>query len=82
VQVLTITSSHGLFSNGTGETAEREARMRTLASRLEFKVVKNGERYSLTRTADVSRPVNETDLSLAQAEELLETWKLRGPHGG
>jgi hypothetical protein len=82
VQVLTITSSHGLFSDGTTASSEREARMRALANKLEFEVVKNGARYSLTRTADVSRPVNETELSLAQAEELLETWKLRGLQGG
>ena len=82
VQVLTITSSHGLFSDGTTARSEREARMRALASKLEFEVLKNGERYSLTRTADVSRPVKEPDLSLAQAEQLLETWKLRGLQGG
>ena len=33
---------------------------------------------TLIRTADVSRPVNEKDLTLKEAEELLETWKLRG----
>ncbi len=82
VQVLTITSSHGVFPNAASESTGREARLRALAKQLEFEVMKNGERYSLTRTADVSRPVQETDLSLAEAEELLETWKLRGPHGG
>jgi len=82
VQVLTITSSHNLFANSTSESTEREARMRTLAGQLEFEVTKDGERYSLTRTADVSRPVKETGLTLAQAEQLLETWKLRGLHGG
>lgn len=82
VQVLTITSSHGLFSDAPTASSEREARLRALAKQLEFEVVKNGERYGLTRTRGVSRPVEETDLSLSQAEELLETWKLRGPHGG
>ena len=57
---------------------EREIRMRDLAHRLLFKVEKTGGRFTLIRTADVSRPVNEKDLTLKEAEELLETWKLRG----
>jgi hypothetical protein len=82
VQVLAITSSHGLFADDTSGDNQREARLRDLAGKLEFKVVKDGERYSLTRTADVSRPVEEQNLSLAEAEQLLETWKLRGLQGG
>ena len=57
---------------------EREIRMRDLAQRLLFKVEKTDGRYTLIRTSDVSRPVNEKDLTLKEAEELLETWKLRG----
>jgi hypothetical protein len=57
---------------------ERENRMRDLAQRLLFKVEKANERFTLIRTADVSRPVNEKDLTLEEAEDLLETWKLRG----
>jgi hypothetical protein len=57
---------------------ERERRMRDLAQKLMFKVEKTDERYTLIRTADVSRPVNEKGLTLKQAEDLLETWKLRG----
>jgi hypothetical protein len=34
------------------------------------------------RAADVSRPVVEEGLTLSQAEELLERWKLRGLGGG
>jgi hypothetical protein len=60
---------------------ERESRMRDLAQKLMFKVEKTGGRFSLIRTADVSRPVNEKDLTLQEAEELLETWKLRGQGG-
>jgi hypothetical protein len=59
-------------------TEERESRMRDLAQRLLFTVEKTDERYTLIRTADLSRPVNEKDLTLKDAEELLETWKLRG----
>jgi hypothetical protein len=57
---------------------ERESRMRDLALQLLFKVEKTDDRYTLIRTADVSRPVNEKGLTLKQAEDLLETWKLRG----
>ncbi|HEY7298850.1 MAG TPA: hypothetical protein VH684_13160 [Xanthobacteraceae bacterium] len=62
--------------------SEREANLRALAERLEFSVEKAGDRYKLTRTAAVSRPVCEPDLTLDQAEELLATWKLRGLGGG
>jgi hypothetical protein len=58
------------------------ANLRELAERLEFKVEQHGDRFTLTRTADVSRPVVEEGLTLAEAEELLERWKLRGLGGG
>jgi len=57
---------------------EREALMRTLAGRLEFSVEKTGGRFTLLRTADVVPPVCEECLTLNQAEQLLQTWKLRG----
>jgi hypothetical protein len=60
---------------------EREARMRDLAQRLLFKVEMTNGRYTLIRTADVSRPVHEKNLTLKEAEDLLETWKLRGQGG-
>jgi hypothetical protein len=60
---------------------ERESRMRDLAQKLMFRLEKSNGRYTLIRTADVSRPVNEKDLTLKEAEELLETWKLRGQGG-
>jgi hypothetical protein len=34
------------------------------------------------READVATAVRGENLSLDEAEELLETWKLRGFHGG
>jgi hypothetical protein len=60
---------------------EREARMRDLTQRLLFKVEKANGLFTLIRTADVSRPVHEMDLTLQEAEDLLETWKLRGQGG-
>jgi hypothetical protein len=59
-----------------------EANLRALAERLQFKVEQHGDRFTLTRTADVSRPVVEEGLTLSEAKELLERWKLRGLGGG
>jgi hypothetical protein len=56
--------------------SEREAHMWALAGRLEFAVQKTGERFTLTRTADVTVPVRQDRLTLDQAEGLLEIWKL------
>ena len=58
------------------------SQLRELAERLEFQVEQRGDRFTLTRTADVSRPVVEEGLTLSEAEELLERWKLRGLGGG
>jgi hypothetical protein len=66
----------------TQSTGTREAEMCELARQLEFKVEKTGGRFTLTRTADLSRPERAERLTLAQAEELLETWKLRDLGGG
>ena len=61
---------------------DRESEMISLAGRLQFEVEKQGSRYALHRSADVSEPVHEGNLTLAEAEEFLNTWKLRGFHGG
>lgn len=58
------------------------AKLADLAERLQFKLEQHGERFTLSRTADVSRPVVEEDLTLSEAHELLERWKLRGLGGG
>ena len=62
--------------------AEREERLRQLASKLFFTLEHKGSRYDLYRDADVSRPVQHENLTLDEVEELLNRWKLRGPHGG
>ncbi len=64
------------------QPSEREAHLCALAERLEFTVEKSGERFRLTRTAGVERPVREEGLTLERAEQLLNEWKLRGFHGG
>ena len=61
---------------------ERERHMYALATELLFDVKKEGARFTLTREADVSAPVRHENLTLAEAEEVLSTWKLRGAHGG
>lgn len=60
----------------------REAKMCALAEKLLFKVDKTDGGFTLTRTTDVSRPERRENLTLSQAEDLLETWKLRGLGGG
>ena len=50
--------------NATQEHSEREARMRTLAGRLEFSVQKAGDHFTLLRTVDVTPPVCAERLTL------------------
>jgi hypothetical protein len=61
---------------------ECERHMRQLAHALFFAVEKQGARFTLTRRVDVARPVRHDNLTLEQAEEVLNRWKLRGPHCG
>jgi hypothetical protein len=56
--------------------------LRALADNLLFNVEKTGDRFTLLRTSDVSRPVRHERLTLQEAEQLLGTWKLRGLGGG
>jgi hypothetical protein len=62
--------------------SEREGQMQQLARMLLFQVEKHGDRFTLTRTADTPKPVRHENLTLAECEEVLNTWKLRGFHGG
>jgi hypothetical protein len=70
------------MADATHKPDTREADMRVLAERLLFDVDKTERGFTLTRTADLSRPERAENLTLSQAEELLETWKLRGLGGG
>jgi hypothetical protein len=62
--------------------SEEEREARRLAEQLLFRLEPQGSGYLLTRDADVDHPVRHENLSLAQAKEILNTWKLRGFHGG
>jgi hypothetical protein len=61
---------------------DRERHLRELAGKLFFTVEKDGARFTLRRHVDVSAPVAEENLTLDEAEAFLDTWKLRGLHGG
>ncbi len=61
---------------------DRERHLRELAQKLLFEVDKQGGRFTLSRTINVSKPVRHESLTLEEVEELLSTWKLRGFHGG
>jgi hypothetical protein len=61
---------------------DREERLRELASTLFFTLQNQGSRFALYREVDVSKPVRHDDLTLDEVEGILNTWKLRGPHGG
>lgn len=62
--------------------SEREDHLLHLAGLLLFEVERQGDRFTLTRTEDVGQPERQADLTLEQAEAVLNTWKLRGLHGG
>jgi hypothetical protein len=61
---------------------ERERRLGDLARKLLFTLEKHGARFTLARDIDVPEPVRHQNLDLAEVEDVLNTWKLRGPHGG
>jgi hypothetical protein len=61
---------------------ERKARLQELASKLFFTFKNQGQRFALYRDVDVPEPVRHDGLNLDEVEDILNTWKLRGPHGG
>jgi hypothetical protein len=61
---------------------EREKTVRKLAVRLFFNVEKQGSRFTISRYLEVPAPIVHEDLTLAEVEELLNTWKLHGLQGG
>ena len=62
--------------------SERRARLQELASKLSFTLNNQGRWFALYRDADVPEPVRHDGLTLDEVEDILNTWKLRGPHGG
>ena len=62
--------------------SDRETHLRELAEKLQFSVKKEGDRFTLVRTADLERPECESGLTLDQVEDVLRRWKLRGLGGG
>jgi len=61
---------------------EREARLREVASKLFFTLKNEGSPFALYRDVDVPEPIRHDGLTLSEVEDVLNTWKLRGPHGG
>ena len=60
----------------------RERKAKRLANKMFFKLTREGDHYSLCRTVGLSGPARRENLTLDEVEKELETWKLRGPHGG
>jgi hypothetical protein len=69
-------------NNADVSGSDRERAAAHLAAELLFRIEKQGNRFTLERDADVRGPVRRENLTLDEVEELLETWKLRGFHGG
>jgi hypothetical protein len=61
---------------------QREQHLQELAEKLLFELQAEGQGYTLTRDVDVPEPVRHENLTLDEVEEILNTWKLRGFHGG
>jgi hypothetical protein len=62
--------------------SDREEHLRRLASMLLFHVEKHGDRFTLVRNRGVSQPARHENVTIEEAEEVLNRWKLRGFHGG
>lgn len=59
---------------------DRERALSDLAERLFFELEKHGDRFSLRRK--IGDRARRDDLTLDEVEQVLERWKLEGPHGG
>jgi hypothetical protein len=70
------------FAKMHQDLASRERKAKRLAKKMYFKLTRQGDRYSLCRTVGLSGPARRENLTLDEVEEELETWKLRGYHGG
>jgi hypothetical protein len=54
--------------------ADREARLRELASKLFFTLKNQGSQFALYRDVDVSKPVRHDGLTLDEVEDILSTF--------
>jgi hypothetical protein len=59
---------------------DRERAANELAERLFFELEKHGDRFSLHRK--IGDHARRDNLSIDEVEQVLERWKLEGPHGG
>lgn len=59
---------------------DRERAAYDLAERMFFKLEKHGDRFSLRRKTGGFAP--QDSLTIEEVEQMLELWKLEGPHGG
>ena len=71
---------HRGFTSMETDPVHRELAAYNLAERLFFDLDKKGDLYSLCRK--VGEFVPREGLTLDEVEQLLERWKLQGPHGG
>ncbi|BAQ18647.1 hypothetical protein [Methyloceanibacter caenitepidi] len=59
---------------------DRERAANDLAERLFFELEKHGNRFSLHRK--IGDRMRRDNMTLDEVEQVLERWKLEGPHGG
>jgi len=59
---------------------DRERAAYDLAERLFFELEKHGDRFSLRRK--IGDRARRDNLTIGEVEQVLERWKLEGPHGG
>jgi hypothetical protein len=59
---------------------DRERAANELAERLFFALEKHGDRFTLQRK--IGDHARRDNLTLDEVEQVLERWKLEGPHGG
>jgi hypothetical protein len=59
---------------------DRERAASDLAERLFFELKKHGDRFSLRRK--IGDHARRDNLTIDEVEQVLERWKLEGPHGG
>ena len=60
----------------------RETEVTALAEELHFQLEKRNSRFSLRRELPDEEQVRREDLTLDEAEQFLNRWKLRGLGGG